>query len=171
MLFGRTRGVLVRFAARRRLQRKGGRQNRLRAVYELLQKRAEARGEVEPLNETVKLGDLLNKRSWTPWRLKRLIGRAMRSELVDYFDGTRLCLSESGFGEAARTTRNHLLWEEYLVTHADVASQHIDRDADMVEHILGPAMVRELEQQLVRRGYQFASLSSRHPITGGGLAL
>jgi manganese/zinc/iron transport system permease protein len=107
-------------------------------------------------------GDVLGKRSWTERRLRRLIARARRNELVERFDSRWLCLSESGFGEAARTTRNHLLWEEYLVTHADVAPQHIDRDADTVEHILGPDMVRQLEEQLVQRGHAFVRLVSRH---------
>jgi manganese/zinc/iron transport system permease protein len=57
-------------------------------------------------------------------------------------------LSESGFGEAARITRNHRLWELYLIRHADIAPSHVDRDADMVEHILGAEMVRELEAEL-----------------------
>ncbi len=57
-------------------------------------------------------------------------------------------LSESGFGEASRITRNHRLWELYLIRHADVAASHVDRDADMVEHILGAEIVRKLEEEL-----------------------
>ena len=57
-------------------------------------------------------------------------------------------LSESGFGEAARITRNHRLWELYLIRHADIAPSHVDRDADMVEHILGSELVRALEAEL-----------------------
>jgi manganese/zinc/iron transport system permease protein len=162
MLFGSARGLTVRHAAQRRLQRKVGRQNLLRAVYELLELNGRARGLGQPVNEPVLFGDVLAKRSWTARRLRRLIARARRNELVERFDGGRLCLSEAGFGEAARTTRNHLLWEEYLVTCADVAPQHIDRDADTVEHILGPDMVRQLEEQLVQRGHAFVRLISRH---------
>ncbi|MDV7399230.1 iron dependent repressor, metal binding and dimerization domain protein, partial [Arthrospira platensis SPKY1] len=67
-----------------------------------------------------------------------------------------------GYGEAARITRNHRLWERFLIEHADIAASHVDRDADSVEHILSPEMVRELEQQLQSR----ATPSSPHP-TGG----
>ncbi|MCG8603057.1 MAG: hypothetical protein MI807_23125, partial [Verrucomicrobiales bacterium] len=63
-----------------------------------------------------------------------------------------LRLSESGFGEAARITRNHRLWEIYLVTHADIAPSHVDRDADMVEHILEADLVQRLEDELRSRG-------------------
>ncbi len=170
MLFGTARGATVRFRVRRRLQRKVGRQHLLRAVYELLQEHARVKGMDDPVNEAVLLRDVLAKRAWSPRHVKRLIVRAGRKELISRFDGLRVQLSEWGFGEAARTSRNHLLWEEYLVTHADIAPQHIDRDADMVEHILGPAMVRQLEEQLIRRGQDVVRLTSRHPIGPGRAA-
>ncbi|MHC5005006.1 MAG: iron dependent repressor, metal binding and dimerization domain protein [Planctomycetota bacterium] len=44
--------------------------------------------------------------------------------------------------------RNHRLWELYLITHADVAPSHVDRDADQIEHVLDPALVARLEAQL-----------------------
>jgi len=40
------------------------------------------------------------------------------------------------------------LWEIFLITHADIAPSHVDRDADSVEHVLSPEMVRELESAL-----------------------
>jgi len=45
-------------------------------------------------------------------------------------------------------TRNHRLWEAYLMAYADVAPQHVDRDADMVEHVLSPEIIRQLEHNL-----------------------
>ena len=59
-----------------------------------------------------------------------------------------LRLSESGFGEASRITRNHRLWELYLIRYADIAPSHVDRDADMVEHLLGAEIVHQLEAEL-----------------------
>jgi manganese/zinc/iron transport system permease protein len=61
-------------------------------------------------------------------------------------------LTEEGFHHAARITRNHRLWEMYLVTHADIAPSHVDRDAEEVEHVLGTEMVQRLEELLERRG-------------------
>ena len=48
--------------------------------------------------------------------------------------------------------RTHRLWELYLIEYADVASDHVDRDADMVEHVMPPELIRELEEQLERSG-------------------
>ena len=44
--------------------------------------------------------------------------------------------------------RNHRLWEMYLITHADIAPSHVDRDADQVEHVLGEDLVARLESLL-----------------------
>ena len=60
-------------------------------------------------------------------------------------------LTESGFETAAKVTRNHRLWELYLIEHADIAPNHVDRDADSVEHILGERLTRQLELALPRQ--------------------
>ncbi len=151
MIFGSARGVLLRVLAHRRLQRKVGRQHLLRAVYEILESRKDPESP-DVANVAVGFDELLEHRSWSRARLQRLIAAAKREDHIEFFDGERLRLSESGFGEAARITRNHRLWEMYLIEHADVAPSHVDRDADMVEHVLGSEMVRQLEAALVRRG-------------------
>jgi manganese/zinc/iron transport system permease protein len=61
-------------------------------------------------------------------------------------------LTDAGRREALRVTRNHRLWEQFLVAHADLAPSHVDRSADLVEHVLSPAMVAELERQLTLSG-------------------
>ncbi|MEM0965246.1 MAG: iron chelate uptake ABC transporter family permease subunit [Verrucomicrobiota bacterium] len=147
LFFGRARGILRRFAAQLRLRRKVGRQHLLRGVYEIL----EHRQTTDPshlVNEPVDFRELLAKRTWTLGHLRKLIKDADHEDHIDRFDGQSLRLSESGFGEAARTTRNHRLWEMYLISHADIAPSHVDRDADAVEHVLSPDMVRELEEKL-----------------------
>jgi manganese/zinc/iron transport system permease protein len=164
MVFGTARGILLRYLAHRRLQRKVGRQHLLRAVYELLESGSSAEGRQETGNRPVLFEDLSAKRSWSVPHLRRLLVRARREDHLETFDGERLQLSESGFGEAARITRNHRLWEMYLITHAEVAPQHVDRDADAVEHVLGPELVHKLEKELARRGRPLAVPASPHVI-------
>ena len=55
------------------------------------------------------------------------------------------CVVCQQFRIHARITRNHRLWERYLIKYADIAPSHVDRDADLVEHILGAELVSELE--------------------------
>jgi len=143
MLFGTDRGVIPRLRDHLRLKRRVGRQHLLRAAYEILEQQP------GPLaNIPVDRASLLAHRSWSAREFKCLLRRARAEDHIESNTIHAIGLSESGFGEAARITRNHRLWELYLIRHADVAPSHVDRDADMVEHILGSEMVRKLEAEL-----------------------
>ncbi|MES2995924.1 MAG: iron chelate uptake ABC transporter family permease subunit [Verrucomicrobiota bacterium] len=144
MIFGSARGIAPRWSAASRLKRRVGRQHLLRAAYEILEQRG-----TPVKNGPLKLAELVAHRSWTMRELGRLLRLARREDHLEATeDRAWIHLSESGFGEAARITRNHRLWELYLIHHADIAPSHVDRDADMVEHILGAEMVRSLESEL-----------------------
>lgn len=149
LFFGTERGVLARYRRHAGLRRKIGRQHLLRAFYEILESgRADGRGPVS--NLPVPYASLQAKRSWSPSDLRGLLRTARQEDHLAPAPTASLQLSEEGFGEAARVTRNHRLWELYLIRHADIAPSHVDRDADLVEHILGPEMVRQLEEELAR---------------------
>lgn len=144
MFLGTARGVLPRWREARKLAKRVGRQHFLRAAYEILEQRS------SPVaNLTIDLAEIVEHRSWTTRELKSLLRHARAEDHIEETTDHRMIrLSESGFGEAARITRNHRLWEIYLIRHADIAPSHVDRDADMVEHILGTEMVRSLEKEL-----------------------
>jgi manganese/zinc/iron transport system permease protein len=161
MIFGIRHGILNRAIAALRLKQKIGRQHLLRAIYELQERSAVASGEIKS-NSRVSFPALCRHRHWSPRVVNSLIRKAKKEDHIEGFDGKHLQLSESGYDEASRITRNHRLWERFLIEHADIAASHVDRDADSVEHILSPEMVRELEKQLNSR----ATPSSPHP-TGG----
>jgi manganese/zinc/iron transport system permease protein len=57
-------------------------------------------------------------------------------------------LTPAGLEEAQRVVRNHRLWELFLSRRLELASDHLHRDADEMEHTLPPAVVAELEQLL-----------------------
>ncbi len=61
-------------------------------------------------------------------------------------------LTEEGVRQGARVRRNHRLWEQYLVSYADIAPSHVDWSVDQVEHVLSDELIRELETQLGARG-------------------
>lgn len=143
MFFGPARGVVPRLLDQMRLKRRVGRQHLLRAAYEILEQQP------GPLaNLPVSRASMMEHRSWTAREFKSFLARARAEDHLEPSAPEAIRLSESGFGEAARITRNHRLWELYLIRHADIAPSHVDRDADMVEHILGAEMVRHLEQEL-----------------------
>lgn len=160
LVFAPARGIVPRLARQARLRRKTDRQHLLRAAYELLEARClagdgQSKSQIEGespaparhdiANVPFPLAELAAKRSWSPRQLRRILRIARAEDHLEPCGGGMLRLSESGFGEAARTTRNHRLWETYLIHHADIAPSHVDRDADAVEHVLGAELVRELE--------------------------
>jgi manganese/zinc/iron transport system permease protein len=144
MAVGPARGLLPRLARHVDLARRVGRQHLLRAFYERLELTATADGDRTGLT----VDELLAMRSWSPAGLRRQLRRAVREEIVAPVSGGRFRLTAEGARRAARVARNHRLWELYLITHADVAPSHVDRDADQIEHVLDPALVARLEAQL-----------------------
>ena len=152
MFLGTARGVWVRVLGHHRLTRKVGRQHLLRGIYERLESEVGQVGvgftEDGSTGRGVAFDELLKMRSWTPRRLRGLLSAAGRSGLVQWDMGNRYRLTELGVLEAARVARNHRLWEIYLITHADIAPSHVDRDADRIEHVLAPAMIAKLEKLL-----------------------
>ncbi len=151
MLLGTARGLVVRWWRRWRLNRSVDRQHLLRGMYELLESQLAHTGSTGQVKLTdtagVSLQALLGKRSWSPWRVRQAIRRARRDRLVEILDG-RYRLTRLGAAEAARLTRQHRLWELYLITHAEVAPSRVDREADDIEHVLEPKVVTQLEQLL-----------------------
>jgi manganese/zinc/iron transport system permease protein len=109
---------------------------------------------------------LLHARSWNQGDLlRRLHGAASRGDVAEVPSGWRL--TEQGLLSAAGIVRTHRLWEIYLVEQASVAADHVDRDADEIEHMLKPELIAELDARLQAEGRfpRGVMPSSIHPIT------
>jgi manganese/zinc/iron transport system permease protein len=134
LVFGRRRGVAWQWIAHARLSRRVARQHLLRALYE-------AEESAEPATTDA----LLQARSWRRSVLERELKKSVAEGLIALTADNTWKLTHRGHAEAARVVRNHRLWELYLIAHADVAPGRVDRDADMVEHVLDAAMIERLE--------------------------
>lgn len=150
MACGTQRGVLVRFLRRRHLNRSVDRQHLLRAVYEIAETSQRQRSGLPVDGQSVSFAELLTRRSWTAHRLTRAIRKAQQDELIEWGDDP-VRLTRRGQLEAARLTRQHRLWELYLMAHADIAPSRVDRDADAIEHVLEPEIIAELEALLEQK--------------------
>jgi manganese/zinc/iron transport system permease protein len=154
LIIGTKRGVLIRVIHRRTVRRRTDRHHILRGIYELLEVQTAAQqGNMldSPQRSAGKFAvaaqDLLALRTWSAARMYRALRRCERDALLRYRDGL-IELTEQGWAEAQRVTREHRLWELYLIQHAEVAPGRVDRDAERIEHVLEPEMIRHLEQLL-----------------------
>jgi Mn-dependent DtxR family transcriptional regulator len=53
----------------------------------------------------------------------------------------------------------------YLITWADIAPSHVDRDADYIEHVLESEVIEQLETLVQRDGTSIIP-PSPHPVEG-----
>jgi len=167
MLFGSVRGVVVRFFRQETLKRKVGRQHLLRALYEILEAES-AEGQAVEIRP-VEFRQVRGRRTWSDAHLRRYVQQAYEDGLVRALDREVITLTDAGLMEAEKVTRNHRLWEIYLIEYADVAASRVDRDADTVEHVLGERMVATLEAKLMqlREAGSSGVPASPHPIRPG----
>ncbi len=152
--FGARRGLLVRWLEQRRVAARVARQHLLRAIYEWCESQMPP-GRRDPMNlleRAVPLAELRQVNHWSEARLHRLLRLGFADRLVTWNNTHDAChLTAQGKLEARRVTRNHRLWETYLLHHADVAPQHIHHNADQIEHVIEPDIVNELEELLAGR--------------------
>ena len=159
LLFGSRRGLATGWWIRRMYQRRVDVQHLLRMLYEELESGWGA-GEAERL---------LSRRGWGERDVERVVRRAERRGWISRERVGAIRLTATGLETAKRLTRNHRLWELYLVHYADIAPSHVDRDADEIEHLLGADMVSRLKA-LAGLEKPDAMPESPHPldVAGGG---
>lgn len=144
LLFAPQHGAIARSFSELRLRARIVREHLLRSLYELSEPHL-------PERPAVALNQLVDYRSWSRWHVDWQVRRAQRRGLVEFRDDA-IQLTEPGLAVAAELTRTHRLWELFLVEHANIAADHVDRDADDVEHMLPTTLIHELEQQLSDKG-------------------
>jgi manganese/zinc/iron transport system permease protein len=145
LLFAPARGVLAAGLRQLRLRFSVASQHVLRAAYECLE-----RGEA-PLDAPIDLAALRPLRAWPrPWL--ELVLRLLAWRGLVRRTGSGIVLTPEGRADALRITRNHRLWEQFLVAYAELAPSQVDHAADLVEHVLSPDMVVELERELAAAG-------------------
>lgn len=153
MLVAPRRGVLADLHRRMGLRRRIAVQHVLRSVFELLERGGELGRDFSP--DDPQLGRRLSAAG---------LARARRAGyIVRVGDGFRL--TPEGLAAARQVVRAHRLWEIFLVEQADIAPDHVDRDADDIEHLLPPHIIAELEARLAAAGRSPAAVpASPHPL-------
>jgi manganese/zinc/iron transport system permease protein len=134
------RGMLSRWNTRRKHHMKMGDENVLKLLYQFSE-HSEAR--------EFPVSAITAARQFEAIALERSIARLLSHGLIGKNE-SGLYLSESGLTEAQRVVRLHRLWELYLNTRMNMASDHVHHNAEAIEHIITP----ELEAALIKElGY------------------
>jgi manganese/zinc/iron transport system permease protein len=144
VFFAPGRGVVARLWVRLRLRSKTARENLLRTLYELSEPQL-------PNLPEIPIDELLKQRAWSRSRIRKLAGWLVRAGLGERVPGG-IRLSQQGLAEAGQLVRAHRLWEMFLIQGADIDPDHVDRDADSIEHFLSPEIVKLLEADLAAAG-------------------
>jgi manganese/zinc/iron transport system permease protein len=144
MLFAPERGIVATAIAEARLHRRIAREHLLRALYEISEPRL-------PERPAVPESEVVAQRSWRRWWVDWWLWRLQSRGLIVLENGN-VRLTVAGLAEAAEVTRTHRLWEMFLMESAGIAADHVDRDADAVEHMLPKQLIQELEARLAADG-------------------
>jgi len=129
-------GVLTKAWRRRRRSQRKQRENLLKGIYLSF----------PGLNDGVSLVDLA--------RLQRMPHRVLRTQLKSLehhgwveIGGDQIRLTDSGRQRAGELDRNYRLWELFLTNEVQLPSDHTQRDAEDIEHLLTPELAQELEER------------------------
>jgi manganese/zinc/iron transport system permease protein len=139
-LFAPRHGVVTRWWLRWAATARTRRENTLKAMFRV--------GEAEAFrSEGVALDDLARHRRETREESDRAARELARHGLATV-SGDAVYFTPAGQRRAREIVRNHRLWELYLTQSANIAPDHVHDDAERVEHVLGEAVVRDLERRL-----------------------
>lgn len=140
--FAPRHGVLARVLRTAKRRRRIRRENTLKAIYQILEEEGFTHEEVSFIM-------LAGKRRLAENFVRKECAALQKHGLIEPSDdGVSLHLTHAGWKRAMEIVRNHRLWELYLTNEADYADDHVHEDAEKIEHILGPNMVRQLEKDL-----------------------
>lgn len=152
-LFAPERGVFVSVFRSLALRLRVSEEHLLRSFYEYLELHGGECSEIP--HKSIWL-----MRGWSRMFQSGLLSLLRMKGFLSETSKSASTLSEEGYSRAAELTRNHRLWEEYLLQYGSVDVSHVDYSADFVEHVLSPRIVNELESHIETQG----TLESPHPI-------
>lgn len=148
LLFGTRRGMVWRWLREQQSRRRIGQLDLLRACFEVLEEGSDVAPDRDLTVISISYDQLLKARSWSSARLRHVLSAAQRDGSIRQDATGQFRLTTEGARLARRATRNHRLWELYLIHFAHIAPSRVDREADEIEHVLEAGLVDQLEELL-----------------------
>lgn len=141
LLFAPSRGLAWAWLRHRRMVERIRRENLLKDLYVWGERRG---GE---WRRPVPWALLMGTRGQTAAQLEGLARRLSVRQLMSH-DNAGIHLSDEGLAAAEAMVRKHRLWELYLTRRLELASDHVHRDADAMEHTLSDEALAEIDALL-----------------------
>ena len=96
---------------------------------------------------------MLRRILWRKAAEKRAVRKGwLKLQPTAAIESDRYQLTETGLELARSLVRSHRLWESFLHRDFQLAEDHLHEPAEMAEHFLGPALQRELTEELNQPG-------------------
>jgi manganese/zinc/iron transport system permease protein len=149
------RGLISRMLHHRSNRRRTELENLLRATAELLEINNRA------FDAVFNPGELAAIRNWNTMEVEGKLQRLSRKGLFRSNADGYYSLTVEGIESARGILQRHRLWETYLMHQAEIAADHVHRDADEMEHFLTPEVAEKLAGLLDKAPQE---LSSPHPL-------
>lgn len=137
-LLGPRQGILLRWIVRQRLGARILREDLLALAW-----RWRERGTPDGERTLPHARELLLATRWAAWLA---VARLKREGLL-LVDHGQLRLTPAGVSEAAGLVRSHRLWEQYLVSQADVDASRAHPPAERLEHYTSGELRQRLEEE------------------------
>ncbi len=173
-----SRGLCAKWRRAARLREKVQRENFLRDIYERYElalpvQQVATEDLLAPGVPLTNSGPGSDERSHVrSKRVPRIARRLERQGLIrihEHEEMSYCALTLDGLRAAWDIAHKHRLWEIFLMHEAELRSDHVDRDADDIEHFLTPDLVASLEQLLKVHQREPKLLPSVHPLKTGGM--
>lgn len=163
MLAAPSRGVIATSLRQLRLRLRFAGDHLLEAAYERQRAAPAPSPSPTPASLTkAEIDRLARLRAWPPGFRTLVIRFLARSGLLNTTNAA-ITPTPAGLARGARVSRNHHLWEQYLISHADIAPSHVDWSVDQVEHVLSEDLIASLESALQRRGITIPTAPPGNP--------
>jgi manganese/zinc/iron transport system permease protein len=140
LLFAPQRGLLWALLRERQVAGRIRRENLLKDLWLLGERQGDWR-------EYLSWPLLMGVRGQTARELSRSARPLEKAELLEQ-SGDALRLTSKGQREAENVVRKHRLWEVYLTRRLELASDHVHRDAEAMEHALSDEAMLRLDEML-----------------------
>ncbi|WP_372365505.1 iron chelate uptake ABC transporter family permease subunit [Candidatus Uabimicrobium sp. HlEnr_7] len=140
MFFAPNRGLVPKWLRLRKSRQRIRRENILKSCYKTCEEHNNWK-----MNFTIE--NFFAYFKLPRYLLRHYLRSLIKREFMSHENGNWQ-LTEKGLKKALQIIRKHRLWEVYLTKKMDIASDHVHRDAEDIEHAINNEVLHQLDNEL-----------------------